>query len=105
MLNLYRLVEVEESLKNYDVFKIDIDISTSDWYHLWTIKNYGDDTIMKHEQSLLSEYISEGGGYTASVNRITLNGNTMYQVVKNDNVLGYYDTEDEAEAIAEESVL
>ena len=57
---------------------------------------------MKHEQSLLSEYISEGGGYTASVNRITLNGNTMYQVVKNNNVLGYYDTEDEAEAIAEE---
>jgi len=92
-------------LKNYDVFKIDIDISIGDWYHLWTIKNYGVCIIMKHEQSLLSEYISEGGGYTASVNRITLNGNTMYQVVKNNNVLGYYDTEDEAEAIAEESVL
>ena len=28
-------------LKNYDVFKIDIDISIGDWYHLWTIKNYG----------------------------------------------------------------
>ena len=65
---------------------------------------------MKHEQIMLSEYISEGGGYTASVNRITLNGNVMYQVVKRgltacDVALGYYDREDEAEAIAEESII
>ena len=25
----------------HDVFKIDIDISTSDWYYLWIVKNYG----------------------------------------------------------------
>ena len=59
---------------------------------------------------MLSEYISEGGGYTASVNRITLNGNVMYQVVKRgltacDVTLGYYDREDEAVAIAEESII
>ena len=110
MLNQYRLVRVGESLKNYDVFKIDIDVSIGDWYHLWNIKNDGVCTIMKHEQIMLSEYISEGGGYTASVNRITLNGNVNYQEVKRcltacDVTLGYYEREDEAEAIAEESII
>ena len=60
---------------------------------------------MKHEQIMLSEYISEGGGHRASVNRITLNGNITYQVTYNGGVLGYYDTEHEAEAVAEDSVL
>tara|TARA_B100001769_G_scaffold266394_1_gene252635 strand:- start:36 stop:218 length:183 start_codon:yes stop_codon:yes gene_type:complete len=60
---------------------------------------------MKYEQIMLSEYISEGGGHRASVNRITLNGNILYQVVKNGEVLGNYSTECDAEAIAEESVL
>ena len=110
MLNQYRLARVGESLKNYDVFKIDINVSTGDWYHLWNIKNDGVCTIMKHKQIMLSEYISEGGEVTASVNRITLNGNVMYQVVKRgltacDVTLGYYEREDEAEAIAEESII
>ena len=60
---------------------------------------------MKHEQILLSEYMSEGGGYTASVNRIVLNGNVLYSVTKNDLHLGYYNTEHEAEAVAEDSIL
>ena len=60
---------------------------------------------MKHEQSMLSEYISEGGGYRANVHRIVLNGNVLYSVTKNDLHLGYYNTEHEAGAIAEDSIL
>ena len=60
---------------------------------------------MKHEQILLSEYISDDGGHKAIVNRIVLNGNVLYSVTKNDLHLGYYNTEHEAEAIAEVSIL
>ena len=60
---------------------------------------------MKHEQICLSEYISDSGNISAQVNRITLNGNITYQVTYNGGVLGYYDTEHEAEAVAEDSVL
>ena len=60
---------------------------------------------MKYKQICLSEYMSDDEKYTASVNRIILNGNILYQVVKNGEVLGNYSTECDAEAVAEESVL
>ena len=60
---------------------------------------------MKYEQICLSEYMSDDEKYTASVNRIILNGNILYQVVKNGEVLGNYSTECDAEAVAEDSIL
>ena len=60
---------------------------------------------MKYEQIMLSEYMSDDEKYTASVNRIILNGNILYQVVKNGEVLGNYSTECDAEAVAEDSIL
>ena len=60
---------------------------------------------MKHKQILLSEYISDSGNISSQVNRIILNGNITYQVIYNGGVLGYYNTIDEAEAVAEDSVL
>ena len=60
---------------------------------------------MKHKQILLSEYISDSGNISSQVNRIILNGNITYQVTYNGGVLGYYNTIEEAEAVAEDSVL
>ena len=109
LLSPCRLVSRGESLKSYDVFKnnrkISVSISNRNWYMLCIVKTYGGNCTMKYEQSMLSEYISEGGGHRTSVNRIILNGNILYQVVKNGEVLGNYSTECDAEAVAEESVL
>jgi hypothetical protein len=60
---------------------------------------------MKYEQICLSEYMSDDGKHTASVNRIHINGKSLYQVTKNGEVLGNYATECDAETIAEESIL
>jgi len=61
---------------------------------------------MKYEHEVLSKYISEGGGFFTEVMRIEVNGNVLYSVTDSTgNHLGYYDREDEAEAIAEEKVL
>ena len=46
LLSPCRLVSLGESLQSYDVFKIDIDISTCDRYHLWIIESYGVYNIM-----------------------------------------------------------
>ena len=46
LLSPCRLVSLGESLKSYDVFKIDIDISISDRDYLWTIESAGVCNIM-----------------------------------------------------------
>ena len=61
---------------------------------------------MKYKHESLSRYISEGGGFSTEVVRIEVNGNVLYSVTDSTgNHLGYYDREDEAEAVAEERVL
>ena len=61
---------------------------------------------MKYKHDVLSRYISEGGGYSTEVIRIEVNGNVLYSVTDSTgNHLGYYDREDEAEAVAEDSIL
>ena len=61
---------------------------------------------MKYKHEVLSKYISEGGGFFTEVIRIEVNGNVLYSVTDSTgNHLGYYDREDEAEAVAEDSIL
>ena len=98
LLSPCRLVSRGESLKSYDVFKNNRKISVS-------ISNGGNRT-MKYKHESLSRYISEGGGFSTEVVRIEVNGNVLYSVTDSTgNHLGYFDREDEAEAVAEERVL
>ena len=61
---------------------------------------------MKYKHESMSEYYSESGGFSTEVVRIEVNENVLYSVTDSTgNHLGYFDSECDAEAVAEDSVL